>query len=81
VLVDGVLLSSGRQGKRLAKLNLDADLRQWPVIIGQGESATLTNLDRAVSPIPRAVGLLRNLNPEEEQVLLALTIAMSDHLT
>jgi hypothetical protein len=56
-------------------------LRQWPVIIGQGESATLTNLDRAVSPIPRAVGLLRNLNPEEEQVLLALTIAMSDHLT
>jgi hypothetical protein len=81
VLVDGVLLSSGRQGKMLAKLNLDADLRQWPVIIGQGESATLTNLDRAVSPIPRAVGLLRNLNPEEEQVLLALTIAMSDHLT
>ncbi|MBL7806345.1 MAG: hypothetical protein JNN28_00925 [Saprospiraceae bacterium] len=80
VLVDGVLLSSGRQGKMLAKLEVDTELRQWPVIIGQGESATLTNLDRAVSPIPRAVGLLRNLNPEEEQVLLALTIAMTDNL-
>ncbi|HAD13026.1 MAG TPA: hypothetical protein DCF33_11395 [Saprospirales bacterium] len=80
VLVDGMLLSSERHGKMLAKLNLDADLRQWPVIIGQGESATLTNLDRAVSPIPRAVGLLRNLSPEEEQVLLVLTMAMSDNL-
>ncbi|HLP92400.1 MAG TPA: hypothetical protein VK168_00075 [Saprospiraceae bacterium] len=74
VLVDGVLLSAGRQGKMLAKMDLDTDLRQWPVIIGQGESATLTNLERAVSPIPRAVGLLRPLSAEEEQALLVLAI-------
>lgn len=77
VLVDGVLISAGRQGKMLAKLDLDSELRQWPVMVGQGESATLTNLERAVSPIPRAISLLRNISPDEEQALFALAIGMT----
>jgi hypothetical protein len=74
VFINGTLLSSGKQSKMLAKLELDPELRQWPVLLGQGESATITNAARAVSPIPRAVTLLRNLSPEEEQVLLVLTV-------
>ncbi len=74
VLVDGTLLSSGKQSRLLAKLELDAELRQWPVLLGNNEAATITNLERAVSPIPRAVTLLRNLTAEEEQVMLVLAI-------
>ena len=74
VLVDGVLLSSGKQSRMLAKLETDPELRQWPVLLGQGEAGTITNGQRAVSPIPRAVTLLRNLSPEEEQVMLVLAV-------
>jgi hypothetical protein len=74
VLVDGVLLSSGKQSQLLAKLETDPELRQWPVLLGQSEGATITNGQRAVSPIPRAVTLLRNLSPEEEQTLLVLAV-------
>ncbi len=74
VLVDGVLLSSGKQSRMLAKLETDPELRQWPVLLGQSEAATITNGQRAVSPIPRAVTLLRNLSPEEEQVMLVLAV-------
>lgn len=73
VFVDGTLLSTGKQSKMLAKIEPDPELRQWPVLIGSAEGATLTNAERAVSPIPRAVTLLRNLNPEEEQALLVLS--------
>lgn len=74
VLVNGALLSAGKQGKLLAKFETDADLRQWPVLIGRDEAATLTNAERAVSPIPRALTLLRNMPPEEEKVLLLLSV-------
>jgi hypothetical protein len=74
VFADGTLLSSGKQSKLLAKLEPDAELRQWPVLLGQSEGATLTNVQRAVSPIPRAVTMLRNLSPEEEQALLLLAV-------
>lgn len=75
VLVDGVLLSSGKQSRMLAKQETDPELRQWPVLLGQSEAATITNGARAVSPIPRAVTMLRNLTPEEEQVILVLAVA------
>jgi lipopolysaccharide export LptBFGC system permease protein LptF len=74
VFVEGALLSAGKQPRMLAKLETDGDLRQWPVLLGQGEAATITNGERAVSPIPRAVTLLRNLSPEEEQTLLVLAV-------
>lgn len=75
VWINNTLLSSGKQGKLLAKLETDPELRQWPVLIGQSEAATLANAERAISPIPRALMLLRNLNPEEEQVLLVMAVA------
>lgn len=74
VLVNGTLLSSGKQSRMLAKLEQDPALRQWPVLIGNSEAATMTNAERAVSPIPRAVTMLRDLNAEEEQTLLILAV-------
>lgn len=74
VFVKNTLLAAGSQGKLLAKLEPDSELRQWPVLIGHSEGATLANAKRAVSPIPRAVTLLRNLQPEEEQALLVLSV-------
>lgn len=74
VWIDGNLLTAGKQGKLLAKMTLDSELRQWPVIIGQSEGATLTNGELAISPIPRAVTLLRNLSKVEEETLLVLAV-------
>ncbi len=74
VFVDGTLLSTGKQSRMLAKLEVDAELRQWPILIGQGEAGMLTNAARVVSPIPRALTLLRNLQPEEENTLLMLVV-------
>jgi len=74
VFVDNTLVATGKQGRMLARLNADPELRQWSVLMGQGEAATLTNAALAVSPIPRAILPLRKLNPEEEQVLLVLTV-------
>ncbi|MBC7775122.1 MAG: hypothetical protein H7246_06750 [Phycisphaerae bacterium] len=74
VFINGALLSSGKQSRMLAKLEADSELRQWPVLMGQGEAAMLTNVDRAVSPIPRALTLLRGLEPEEQQALLVLVV-------
>ncbi len=74
VYVDGTLLSAGKQARMLARLTPDSELRQWPVLIGQSEAATLTNAERVISPIPRAVTLLRNLSPEEEQAMLVLAV-------
>ena len=74
VLMNGTLLSSGKQSRMLAKLESDTELKQWPVLLGHGEAATITNAARAISPIPRAVTLLRNLTPEEEQSVLVLAV-------
>ncbi|MFN0033594.1 MAG: hypothetical protein ACKVUS_00920 [Saprospiraceae bacterium] len=74
IFVNGTLLSTGKQSRMLAKLEADSELRQWPVLLGHSEAATLANADRVVSPIPRALTLLRNLTPEEEQALLVLTV-------
>ena len=72
VWIDGNLLTAGKQGKLLAKITIDKELRQWPVLIGQSEGATLTNGELAISPIPRAVTLLRNLSKAEEETMLVL---------
>ena len=74
VYVDGNLLSSGKSAKLLAKLETDSDLRQWPVLLGNTEAATLTNAARVISPIPRALTLLRDLSPAETQALLVLAV-------
>lgn len=75
VFVNNTLLSTGKQSRMLAKLEMDSDLRQWPVLMGQSDAALLTNMARVVSPIPRAFTILRGLSPEEEQALLLLTVA------
>lgn len=74
VFVNNNLLAAGKQSRLLAQLEPDAELRQWPVLIGEGEAATLANAERAISPIPRALTLLRPVQPEEAEVLLVLTV-------
>lgn len=74
VFVNNTLLAAGSSGKMLAKLEPNPELRQWPVLMGHHEAAELTNAERAISPIPRALDLLRPLTPEEEKALLLLTV-------
>jgi hypothetical protein len=74
VFVNNSLLAAGKQSRLLAQLEPDAELRQWPVLLGQGEAATLANAERVVSPIPRAFTLLRPVQPEEAEVLLVLAV-------
>lgn len=74
VFVDGALLAAGRGGRLLARLeDANSDL-QLPVLIGNSVAASIANPARVSSPNPRVLTLLRELNPEEENALLALTI-------
>ncbi len=75
VLVDGALLSAGRGGKLLARLESARDEMQIPVMLGDKTAAAISNPSRTdAGPNPRAVTLLRSLQPEEEVSLLALTL-------
>lgn len=74
VLLGDNLLEAGKSSRLLAQLNPGPELRQWPVLIGQGEAATMTNAERAVSPIPRAFNLLRPLTPQESETLMLLCV-------
>lgn len=76
VFTGGALLASGKQSRLLAQIEpVSEPALQLPVLIGKGTALMLTNPDRpAGTPYPRAVTLLRNLQPEEEASALALAI-------
>lgn len=75
VFVDGALLAAGRGSRLLAQLDLSASAEaQLPVLIGNATAGAISNPSRSTSPNPRALTLLRELGPEEENALLALTI-------
>jgi hypothetical protein len=77
VFLGNNLLEAGKNGRLLAQLGHDPELRQWPVLMGSSEAATMTNEERAVSPIPRAFTLLRPLTPEEAETLVLLCVLNS----
>ena len=72
VLSNGALLAAGKQSRLLAQIDADPDLKQWPVILGQKEAVLLTNAARVISPVPRALNLMRELSPEEETTVLII---------
>jgi hypothetical protein len=74
ILVDGALLSAGRNSKLMGRLDWKSDLAQNPVLLGDNTAAALANPGMNTSPNPRAVFLLRDLKPEEENALLAMAI-------
>lgn len=74
VLSNGHLIAAGKQSRLLAQFESDPDLKQWPLLLGKGEAALLTNLGKTVSPVPRALSVLRALSPEEEEIVLILAM-------
>ena len=79
VYISGVLLAAGKSSQMLARLEPNAEEAQWPVMIGDKAAAAITNPARIASagPNPRALTMLRKVNIEEEDALLALTLMFS----
>ncbi len=75
VFSGGSLLASGRTSKLLAQIQNSGDDRHLPVVIGNQTALTLNNPKYPpASPNPRALLVLRDLQPEEEVAVLALAI-------
>lgn len=76
VLVDGSLLAPGRSSKLLAQVQENQEESAFPVLLNNQTTVTISNPDkvRGTTPNPRALSLLRNVSPEEENVVLALTL-------
>lgn len=74
LFVDGVLLAPGKSAQMLARLENKPEELQHPLLLGDKTAATINNPKLANSPNPRALTLLRELNPEEENVTLALAM-------
>ncbi|TNE66885.1 MAG: hypothetical protein EP344_02225 [Bacteroidetes bacterium] len=74
VFVDGVLLAPGKNSHMLAKVEDKPEEDFSPLLLGNATAATLNKPDRAKSPNPRALTLLRELDMEEEQVALAVAL-------
>jgi hypothetical protein len=73
LFVDGTLLAPGRGSKLLARMEGGTEA-SLPVLIGDKTAAAITNPEQASGPNPRALTLLRTLDLNEENALLALTI-------
>ena len=71
---DGALLAPGKGSKLMARLDDRPDESQSPLILGNNPALTLGNRERASSPNPRVLTLLRELSPEEENTALALAL-------
>ncbi len=74
LFVDGTLLAPGRGSKLLARMEAGGTEASLPVLIGDKTAAAITNPALASGPNPRALTLLRTLDLNEENALLALTI-------
>ena len=75
VLSGGALLASGKNSKLLAQIQANDDERSLPVALGNQTTLTLSNPQLPpLSPNPRAMLLLRDLNAEEETAALSLAI-------
>jgi hypothetical protein len=74
VFVNGVLLASGKNSRQLAQLDMNYDEVQFPVIIGEKTVAAVNNPAKIDAPIPRALTILKDLNAEEETIVIALTL-------
>jgi len=71
-LANGALLAAGRDSRLMARLEFDPLESQFPVVFGNKTAATIINPAKTDSPNPRALSLLRDLSPDEENAMLAL---------
>lgn len=76
VFVNGTLLAAGKSPQVIARMELDPSESQWPVLLSDKAAAAINNPAQAdrLGPNPRAVTLLRKLNEEEENAVVALTM-------
>ncbi len=75
VYTDGVLLAPGNKGQLMARVENEPGESQYSVLLGNDTAAAINNPALpSRSPNPRALTLLRDLQPEEESTLLALTV-------
>lgn len=75
VLASGALLASGKNPKLLAQIEPSDEKRQLSVRLGDKTALTIANPEAPqATPNPRALMLLRELTPEEEVAVLALTV-------
>lgn len=72
--VDGVLLSPGKGSNMLARLENKPEELESPLVLGDITAATVRNPKRADGPNPRALTLLRELDPKEESLTLAIAL-------
>lgn len=76
VFVNGALMAAGSNPRALARVEHDPAESQWPVLLADKAAATINNPEQAdrQGPNPRAVTLLRQLDANEEDVVVALAM-------
>jgi hypothetical protein len=72
--IDGSLISAGRGGRMIGRLERRPEESAFPVVLGDAASATLSNPSVVRSPNPRAVTMLKDMSPDEQNALLAMAI-------
>jgi len=70
---NGVLYSE-KTKRLMARINRDPDELLLPVLVGDKEVASITNLQKTTKTNRRALEFLSEMNSDEETVLLSLTI-------
>lgn len=74
LFVDGALMAPGKGSKLLARLEEKPDETHSSLILGNAKAVVLSNAGRAGGPNPRAMTLLHELDPEAENVALAMAL-------
>ncbi|MCC6412480.1 MAG: hypothetical protein IT270_12525 [Saprospiraceae bacterium] len=76
VLVNGNLMAAGKGSRLIAQVDTGTGEAQFPVTFGNQTAASINNPEHAAerSPNPRVLTLLRDVNPEEDNALMALAI-------
>ena len=74
IFVDGALLAPGKGSRLLARLEEKPDESFSPLILGDAKAVALSNAERASGPNPRALTLVHELDPEAENIALAMAL-------
>jgi len=70
----GVLLAPGKGAKLLARLEHKPDEVHSSLILGNAKAVVLSNAEHASGPNPRAMTLVQELDPESENIALAMAL-------
>ncbi len=70
----GALLAPGKSAKLLARLEHKPDEVHSSLILGNAKAVVLSNSEHAGGPNPRAMTLMQELDPESENIALAMAL-------